>query len=57
MMKTTYDTLSDKEKLIYDEMHAFALRLTERVEEQNELLKTLIAMVQEVDDTIERTPS
>lgn len=49
MIKETYETLSAKEKLLYDELSAFAGRLAQRTEEQNELLKTLIAMVKEAD--------
>lgn len=47
MKKDTYDSLTEKEKMMYDELSAFAQRMAERMEEQNELLKTLIAMVQE----------
>lgn len=44
MNAEAYSTLSPKEKLMYDELHAFAARVAQREEEIIELLKTLIAM-------------
>jgi hypothetical protein len=43
MKKDIYDTLTAKEKLMYDELSEFAVRLSDRQEEIIELLKTIIA--------------
>jgi hypothetical protein len=44
MTKEVYETLSPKEKLMYDEMHEFAKRFTERINEVCELLQAIIVM-------------
>lgn len=44
MTKELYDTLSEKERLMYDELSGFSKRLSERMEEVIELLKTIMAM-------------
>lgn len=44
MTKELYDTLSYKEKMMYDELHAFSKRMADRMEEIVELLKTIIAV-------------
>lgn len=44
MNKEVYDTLTDKEKLMYDELHAFAKRYTERLDEVVDLLKSILAV-------------
>lgn len=43
MKKEIYDSLSAKEKTMYDELAAFAARLAERQEEIIDLLKTILA--------------
>lgn len=48
MKKEMYETLSRNEKLMYDELSSFAVRVTERLDETIELLKTIIAMGEEI---------
>jgi hypothetical protein len=43
MTKEVYDTLTPKEKLMYDELHAFAKRYTERLDEVVDLLKRILS--------------
>lgn len=45
MKKDLYDQLSQKEKLMYDELNSFAGRLAARFDEVATLLKTLIQKV------------
>lgn len=47
MTPETYNKLSDSDKLLYNEFFGFGQRMTTRLEEISELLKTLIAMVNE----------
>lgn len=47
MNAEVYKDLSPKEKLMYDEMSGFAKRLSERMEEVIELLKTILAEAHE----------
>lgn len=49
MKKELYDQLNDKEKLMYDELHGFSERLTTRMEEIIELLKTIIDVTDEAE--------
>lgn len=42
MTKDTYDTLTKNEKLLYDELAAFAKRLTERMEQLTEVMTKLL---------------
>lgn len=42
MRKDIYDSLSDKERCMYDELAAFSKRLAERMEEIAGLLKKAI---------------
>lgn len=44
MTPEQYKALSDKEKLMYDEMAGFARRVSERMEEMIDLLKTIVAL-------------
>lgn len=44
MKKELYDSLTEKERMMYDELHSFSERLSLRIEEIVDLLKTLVAM-------------
>lgn len=50
MKKETYDTLSEKERLLYDELYAFSLRLTERMEELIRVLREAVGEANEKDE-------
>lgn len=47
MKPDQYNSLSEGEKLLYNEFYAFGKRVNDRLDEVSDLLKTLIAMIQE----------
>lgn len=45
MIKKTYDTLSDKEKLMYDELCDFSRKLTNQLAVVTEIMQKLLDVV------------
>lgn len=44
MTKEVYESLSPKEKMMYEELASFAKRLSDRMEEMTELLKAIVVL-------------